>query len=93
MRVVVVGTGHVGLLTAATLAALGHDVVGIDDDEEKIGRLGAGHQPVLRARALGADRRRGPPRGTLRFEVEPHGAVRRSGGSVHLRRDTGEGLG
>jgi UDPglucose 6-dehydrogenase len=39
MRVVVIGTGHVGLVTSATLAALGHDVVGTDADAEKIAGL------------------------------------------------------
>ena len=47
MRVVVVGTGHVGLITAATLAAIGHDVVGVDDDEEKIGALRQGICPFF----------------------------------------------
>ena len=47
MRVVVVGTGHVGLVTAATLSALGHDVVGLDQDEEKIGQLKAGICPFF----------------------------------------------
>ena len=47
VRVVVVGTGHVGLVTAATLAALGHDVVGLDQDEEKIGQLKAGICPFF----------------------------------------------
>ncbi len=39
MRVVVIGTGHVGLVTSATLAALGHDVAGTDADAEKISGL------------------------------------------------------
>ena len=42
LRVVVVGTGHVGLITAASLAAIGHDVVGLDSDEEKIDGLRKG---------------------------------------------------
>ena len=53
LRVVVVGTGHVGLITAASLAAIGHDVVGLDDDEEKIGGLRQGicpfYEPGLQA--------------------------------------------
>lgn len=47
MRVVVIGTGHVGLVTAATLAGLGHDVVGLDQDEEKIGQLRSGECPFF----------------------------------------------
>jgi Trk K+ transport system NAD-binding subunit len=38
MKLVVVGTGHVGLVTAATLAAIRHDVVGLDEDEENDAR-------------------------------------------------------
>lgn len=34
----VVGTGHVGLVTAATLVAIGHDVVGLDEDGENDAR-------------------------------------------------------
>lgn len=45
MRVGVIGTGHVGLITSATMACLGHDVVGNDLDEEKITALQSGHAP------------------------------------------------
>jgi UDPglucose 6-dehydrogenase len=74
MRVVVVGTGHVGLLTAATLSALGHDVVGIDEDEEKIGQLIGGIAPFFEPE-LPELIERGMSSGNLRFEVEPSGAV------------------
>ena len=47
MRIVVIGTGHVGLVTAATLATLGHDVVGVDDDQEKVRSLAAGASPFF----------------------------------------------
>ncbi|MBW3594232.1 MAG: UDP-glucose/GDP-mannose dehydrogenase family protein [Actinobacteria bacterium] len=45
MRITVIGTGHVGLVTCATLAALGHDVVGIDSDDEKIKTIRSGRSP------------------------------------------------
>ncbi len=45
MRVGVIGTGHVGLVTVGGLASLGHDVVGFDNDAEKIGQLQAGTMP------------------------------------------------
>jgi UDP-glucose 6-dehydrogenase len=35
MRVAVIGTGHFGLVTCASLAAVGHDVTGYDIDEAK----------------------------------------------------------
>ena len=36
MRVTVIGAGHVGLVTAACLAHVGHDVVVDDDDVSKL---------------------------------------------------------
>jgi len=45
MRVTVIGTGHVGLITCVSLAELGHVVVGTDSDEEKIGQLQKGRSP------------------------------------------------
>ncbi len=40
-----IGTGHVGLLTCVSFAHLGHDVVGIDSDAEKISLLSNGKAP------------------------------------------------
>jgi UDPglucose 6-dehydrogenase len=39
MRVAVIGTGHVGLVTCVTFAALGHEVIGADSDRGKIEAL------------------------------------------------------
>ena len=36
MRITVIGAGHVGLVTAACLAHVGHDVVVDDDDVSKL---------------------------------------------------------
>ncbi|MDQ3974396.1 MAG: UDP-glucose 6-dehydrogenase, partial [Actinomycetota bacterium] len=47
MRVSVVGVGHVGLVTAACMADLGHDVVGMDDDPRKLDALAAGAVPFV----------------------------------------------
>lgn len=47
LRVAVVGTGHVGLVTCASMAAIGHTVVGMDSDEEKIAQLQAGGCPFF----------------------------------------------
>lgn len=50
-RVAVIGCGHVGLVMAAGLAALGHQVTGIDVDSELVERLNEGqvdlHEPEL----------------------------------------------
>jgi UDPglucose 6-dehydrogenase len=45
MRVAVIGTGHVGLVTCASLAAVGHDVSGYDIDEAKVLSLRSGRTP------------------------------------------------
>ena len=45
MRISVVGTGHVGLTTAACFAHLGHEVLGVDDDAEKISLIERGEVP------------------------------------------------
>lgn len=47
MHVTVVGLGHVGLTTAACLAHLGHDVLGVDDDAQKLNVIGRGESPFF----------------------------------------------
>ena len=42
MKIAVIGTGYVGLVTAAGLAELGHRVVGADKDADKIARISSG---------------------------------------------------
>ena len=46
MKVTLVGSGYVGLVTGACLAEKGHEVVGVDSDKEKIGLLQAGKIPI-----------------------------------------------
>ena len=46
-RVTVVGTGYLGLTHAVCLADLGHDVLAIDVDEEKIARAANGEAPFF----------------------------------------------
>ena len=47
MRVCVIGTGHVGLVTCTSMAAVGHEVVGVDTDQEKIASLERGLSPFF----------------------------------------------
>ncbi len=47
MRVAVVGTGYVGLVSGACLADLGHAVVCIDTDTAKVERLRNGEMPIF----------------------------------------------
>jgi UDPglucose 6-dehydrogenase len=44
-RVTVVGCGYVGLVTAACLAHIGHRVVGVDKDKERVASLMEGRAP------------------------------------------------
>ncbi len=47
MRISVIGCGYLGAVHAASMAHLGHDVVGIDVDEAKIASLSAGRAPFF----------------------------------------------
>ena len=53
MKVSIIGTGYVGLVTGACLADVGNDVLCLDVDERKIDMLRARRDPDLRARAEG----------------------------------------
>jgi UDPglucose 6-dehydrogenase len=75
MRVTVIGAGHVGLVTAACLAQVGHDVVVDDDDPAKLELVRQGrpwfYEPGLQellAEVTGA--------GRLRIAVDKAEAVR-----------------
>src|SRR5947209_8682032 len=46
MKVAVVGTGYVGLVTSTCLAESGNDVAGVDKDAQKIATLRAGKLPI-----------------------------------------------
>lgn len=47
MEICIVGTGYVGLVTGACLAEIGHHVVCVDDDLEKIATLKQGQIPIF----------------------------------------------
>ncbi|MCR9181228.1 MAG: UDP-glucose/GDP-mannose dehydrogenase family protein [Erythrobacteraceae bacterium] len=46
MKIAMVGSGYVGLVSGACFADFGHDVVCIDKDQSKIDRLHAGIMPI-----------------------------------------------
>ncbi len=69
MRVVVVGLGYVGSVCSACLASRGHEVVGVDTSDYKVGRIEAGLSPIVEtgldamiAEARAAGRLRATPR-------------------------------
>ncbi|WP_165165043.1 UDP-glucose dehydrogenase family protein [Corynebacterium qintianiae] len=47
MRMTVIGTGYLGATHAACMAELGHEVLGVDVDENKINQLKAGRVPFF----------------------------------------------
>ncbi len=46
MRIVMIGSGYVGLVSGACFADFGHDVVCVDSDDAKIAKLKAGGIPI-----------------------------------------------
>ncbi len=46
MRITMIGSGYVGLVSGACLSDFGHDVVCVDKDAEKIAALEAGRMPI-----------------------------------------------
>ncbi len=45
MKIAIIGCGHVGLVTAVGFAELGHDVIGMDSDSQRIEQLTHGQAP------------------------------------------------
>ena len=46
MKVCVIGTGYVGLVTGASLAHIGHSVICVDNNEEKVKLMQQGQSPI-----------------------------------------------
>ena len=47
MRVSVIGCGHLGIPHAAAMAELGHEVIGVDVDRDKVASLNDGQCPIF----------------------------------------------
>ena len=77
MKICVVGTGYVGLVTGACLADFGHHVTGVDKDEKKISDLQDGKIPIFEP---GLDElvKRNSKEGRLTFTTELGPAVHES---------------
>jgi UDPglucose 6-dehydrogenase len=73
MDVGVLGLGHLGSVTAACLAKLGHRVVGMDFDEARVANLSKGIAPIFEP-GLEELIRRGLSSGNLRFTGAVNGA-------------------
>jgi len=75
VRIAIVGTGYVGLVSGACLAELGHDVICIDNDPSKIDALNDGRIPIYEP---GLDELvgRNAERGNLRFSLDLAASVK-----------------
>jgi len=47
MNISIIGTGYVGLVTGACFADVGHTVICVDSDREKVRRLQGGEIPIF----------------------------------------------
>ena len=77
MKLSVVGTGYVGLVTGACLADLGHHVICVDKDPRKLAALEAGEIPIYEP-GLDEVVARGRNGGRLSFTGDLAGTVRKS---------------
>jgi UDPglucose 6-dehydrogenase len=77
MRIAVIGTGYVGLVTGTCLAESGNDVICMDIDERKIGMLNSGQVPIYEP-GLEELIKRNVEHGRLSFTTDLAVAVKRS---------------
>ena len=77
MRICLVGTGYVGLVTGACFADLGHDVICVDVVAEKVEKLRGGQIPIHEP-GLDEVVQRGLEAGRLRFTTDLGEGVRNS---------------
>jgi len=75
VRIAVVGTGYVGLVTGTCLAESGNDCVCVDTDADKVRRLSQGEVPIYEP-GLGELIRRNTDGGRLTFSTDLDQAVR-----------------
>lgn len=75
MRIAVIGTGYVGLVTGVCFSTFGHEVVCVDVDAHKIERLRRGESPIYEP-GIEPLMRRGIDSGCLTFTADIQDALR-----------------
>jgi UDPglucose 6-dehydrogenase len=75
MKITIIGTGYVGLVTGACLADVGNDVVCLDVDSEKIAKLRLGEIPIFEP-GLDIIVKRNIKAGRLRFTTNDEEAAK-----------------
>src|SRR5690349_9783884 len=75
MKITVVGTGYVGLVSGACLAEMGNDVLCVDVDEAKVALLRGGGIPIYEP-GLKEIVARNVEEGRLHFTADPAEGVR-----------------
>ncbi len=74
MRIAMIGTGYVGLVSGACFSELGHSVACVDVDEDKVAALTARHMPIYEP-GLDAMVAENSDRGRLSFTTDLASAV------------------
>jgi UDPglucose 6-dehydrogenase len=74
LKISVIGSGYVGLVTGSCLAEIGHEVVCTDNDAAKMQTLESGKLPIYEPGLEGVVEKT-RREGRLRFEASPAGAV------------------
>jgi len=69
MRVCVIGTGYVGLVTGVCLSHIGHDVICVDNNEEKVKLMQSGQSPIYEP-GLSELMQSSAESGTLKFTTD-----------------------
>lgn len=77
MKVAVIGTGYVGLVTGVVLSSLGNDVICVDNNPEKVQTLRSGVSPIYEP-GLEELMKKGMEDGFLSFTDDTAEAVQRS---------------
>lgn len=80
MRLSVIGCGYLGAVHAAAMASIGHEVTGIDIDEQKVDALSRGEAPFFEP-GLQEILAAGIAAGTLRFTTD---MAQAAGAKVHF---------